>query len=337
MLPVLAFALLAADPGERFDAFMKAHPAFRADFAVSASGRAAGKGTLRVARPHRLRFDVKGPGTDFSLESTPEAYVEVERTERTYDERASTGGFRTYESRISGAPTLLPGFLLAGTVANVFGGNKPIVAPVAGGDELRVTIQSPAGPVVLRLVVAPSGRPVAYSSEGPRGDFAWRIAAFDAIGPDPTPFHVELPLGFVPHALPEMPVPLQVGEAAPLVGWRKAGKPVDLNEPDRGRPRLLAVLSPDSLPSRAARPFLIDLGRTMPVFLIEPGGVTDPSGSLMKRLSPPGTPMFYLVGPDGTVKKLWLGFDVAKGKAWEDEVRAAAKNPLSPPGERGRG
>ena len=202
----------------------------------------------------------------------------------------------------------------------MFGGLKPTVAAVEGGDEMRATAQTPQGPLELRLLVDPQGRPVRFSA-GPR---AWRVTAFDPGTADPAAFRLELPLGYVPYALPEMPAPLAIGEAAPLVGWRKGGRTVDLNEPRRGKPRLLAVLDAER-PSRVARPFLIELGRTVPVFLIEKGGVEDPTGALLKRLSPSGTPMFYLVGPDGTVRKLWLGFDPAKGKAWIAEVREAAK------------
>ena len=323
MLPLSLLALRAPDPAARFDAFMKAHPAFVATVEASVGGKAAGTGTLRVARPRLLRWDAKGTGFDFSVTSTPEQYVAVERVSKTYDERAPIGGFRLYEARVSPAQDLIPGFLLAGSAANALGGGKPTVTAVAGGDELHATVQSQMGPVELRLVVAPDGQPLRFSSSA--GARSWRVLAFAAAKADPAPFRLAPPLGTVPYALPELPTPLAVGEAAPLVGWKKGGRAVDLNEPSRGRPRLLAVLGVDSPPSKSARPFLIDLSRSLPVFLIEKGGVEDPTGALMKRLSPPGTPMFYLVGPDGTVKNLWFGFDPAQGRAWEDEVRAAAK------------
>lgn len=325
MLPALAFALLAAEPAVRFDAFMKAHPTFLATLAFSSGGRTVGKGALRVARPRLLRFDAQGKGFDFTLVSTPEAYIEVERTQKVYDERPSTGGFRAYESRISGASAFLPGFLLSGTSKGLFGGLKTTVTAVPGGDEIHATAQTQTGPVELRLVVAPEGRPVAYSEKGAGSDREWRVTAVEAGTADPAAYRLEPPLGYVPHALPDLPAPLAIGEPAPLVGWRKGGRPLDLHDPQRGRARLLAVLDPASPPSRAARPFLVELGRTMPVFLLGPGDITDPSGALMKRLSPPGVPMFYLVGPDDAVKKLWFGFDPARGKAWEAEVLEAAK------------
>ncbi len=324
VLPLLP-VFHAADPAARFDAYMKARPAFVATVEASSGGQRVGTGILRVARPRLLRFDAKGAGFDYSMASTPEAYVEIERTERVYDERTSIGGFRIYPSRIDpDAQGLIPNFLLAGSTAGAFSGLKPTVAAVAGGDELRATAQTQMGPVDLRLLVAPDGQPLRFSSTGGGSTRNWRVVSIIPGKADPAPFRLAPPLGYVPHALPEMPTPLAIGEPAPLVGWRKGGRAVDLNDPQRGLPRLLAVLGTDSPPSRSARPFLIELGRSMPVFLIEKGSVEDPSGALIKKLSPPGTPMFYLVGPDGTVRKLWFGFDPAKGKAWEDEVRAAA-------------
>ena len=317
MLPALLFA---PDPVARLDAYLRGHPTFVAAFEASVGGKPAGKGVLRVARPRKLRLDVKGDGFDYSVSSTEGAYMEVERVEKTYDERPAIGGFRIYDPRLSPASSLLPSFLLAGSTAAIFGGQKPSVTPVGTGDELRATITTPQGPLELKLLVDAAGKPTRFSS-GPR---SWRVTAFGAGTADEAVYRLEAPLGYVPFALPELPTPLAIGEAAPLVGWRKGGRAVDLNEPQRGRPRLLAVLDAET-PSRSARPFLLELGRTLPVLLVEKGGVEDPTGRLMKRLSPPGTPMFYLVGPDGTVEKLWFGFDPAKGKAWVAEVRAAAK------------
>lgn len=326
VLPLL-FAVRVADPAARYDAFMKARPAFVATVEVSAAGHVLGTGTLRVARPHLLRFDAKGAAFDYSAASTPEAYVDLDRAQKTYDERPSTGGFRMYGSRVNGfAQGLLPSFLLPGTAVAALGGVKPTAATVKEGDELHSTSQTPMGPVDFRLVVGPQGQPLRFSVSGaiPGGGKVWRVVSIASASSDPAPFRVVPPLGYTPFALPDLPIPLGIGEPAPLVGWRKGGQSLDLNEPDRGRPRLLAVLGTDSPPSAAARPFLIELGRSMPVLLLEKGGIEDPSGALMRKLSPPGTPMFYLVGADGTVKKLWFGFDPAKGKAWEDEVKAAA-------------
>lgn len=321
MVPALAFLLLAADPAARLDAYLKARPSFVASVTMVSEGKTVGTGTLRLARPRRLRFDVKGSGFDYSVVSTEATYLEIERTQKTYDERPSMGGMRLYEARVSGARPLLPNFLLAPSAKGMFGG-LPVTA--VGDDELRATAQTETGPVALRALVDAQGRPTLFSTKGTDGFREWRVTAFAPSPEDAPAYRLEAPLGYVPYALPDLPYPLQIGESAPLTGWRKGGRAVDLNEPQRGKPRLLAVLGADCAPSRAARPFLIDLGRTMPVFLLEKGGVVDPSGALMRRLSPPGTPMFYLVGVDGTVKKLWFGFDKAKGAAWEAEVRAAA-------------
>lgn len=325
MVPALAFALLATDPAARHEAFMKAHPSFVATVEYAVGGKVVGKGTLRVARPRRLRFDFKGSGIDYAVTSTEGAYMEIDHAGGIYDERPSTGGFRMYDSRVSPAQAFVPSFLLVGSTAGVLGGDKPKATEVAGGDELMTTTQTQSGPLEQRLTIDAQGRPIRFFQKGSGGSRAWRLLSFVDASADGASFRLEPPLGYVPFALPELPEPLAIGESAPLTGWRRGGKAVDLAEPQRGKPRLLAALGADCPASRAARPTLIALGKSLPVFLIGPGEITDPSGVLLKRLSPPGTPMFYLVGGDGKVKGLWFGFDAQKSDVWQNEVRAAAR------------
>ncbi len=324
MVPALALLLTAADPIARYDAFMKAHPTFVATVEVSANGKAVGTGVLRLSRPHRLRFDFKAPGVDYSVCSVEKTYIELDRVEKVYDERPSTGGGSIYESRVSAAQGLLPSFLLHGAARATLGAKTTAVA-VAGGDEIRATVETPNGVIELRLLIDAKGQPLRFSQKGQGGERAWRVATFAKGKTDLAGYILEAPLGYVPVVLPELAYPLQPGEAAPLTGWRKGGQAVDLREPQRGKPRLLAVLGADCPVSRAARPTLASLARSMPVLNLGPGEITDPSGASLKRLSPPGTPMFYLVGGDGKVKALWFGFDPSKAAAWEAEVRAAAK------------
>lgn len=320
MVAALVFSMLAADPAARLDAFLKAHPTFVAATEVSIGGKTAGRSTLRVQRPGRLRFDVQSGGFDYTLSGTERGYVEIDRVEKAYDERPSTGSLQLYDSRISEAGALLiPTYLLAGSTSAIFQGQKP----KAVGDELRATYQTQSGEVELRLAIDPQGQPIRYTQiEGGRSK-VWRTVSFAAGSTDLAAYRIEAPLGYVPHALPELPAPLPIGSPAPLKGWQRMGKSLDLGEAQPGRPRLLAVLGGDTA-SRNAKPFLVDLGKSMPVYLIGPGEISDPTGAPTKRLSPPGTPMFYLVGGDGKVKRLWLGFEKAGGAAWENEVRKVA-------------
>ncbi len=330
MVSTLVFALItagriSADPATRYDAFMKSHPSFVATVEASLNGHVVGTGVTRVSRPARMRFDFTGSGIDYILSSTELGFIELDRVEKEYDEHPSTGGLRLFESRLSDATGFFPTFLLPPSLKSLLGTQKPTVTPVSGGDELMVVIASPMGSTELRLVVDPEGRPAKFSSKGQSGLHSWRLLSFKPSSPDLSLFKVELPLGYVPFALPELPFPLQVGEEAPLTGWKRAGKPFDLGEPQRGKARLLAVLGSDCPASRAVRPSLAELAKSMPVLTIAPGEIVDPSGTLMKKLSPPGTPMFYLVGPDEKVTNLWFGFDATKAAEWTAQVKAAAK------------
>jgi hypothetical protein len=330
MVSTLVFALItagrfSADPATRYDAFMKSHPSFVATVEASANGQVIGTGVARVSRPQRIRFDFTGKGIDFTLSSTELGFVELDRVEGVYDEHPSTGALRLYESRISIAPTFFPFYLLPPSLKSLFGTQKPTITSVTGGDELQVTIVNPMGSTELRLVVDAEGRPVRFSQKGQNGVRSWRLVLFKSSGSEMPLFRVEPPLGYVPFTLPELPYPLQVGEEAPLTGWKRAGKPFDLGEPQRGKARLLAVLGADCPASKVVRPVLAELAKSMPVLIIAPGEIVDPSGTLIKKLSPPGTPMFYLVGPDEKVTNLWFGFDPAKAADWAAKVKAAAK------------
>lgn len=330
MVCSLVFALLAggvpsADPVARYDAFMKAHPSFVATVEASSNGKVMGTGVAAVNRPKWMRFDFKGSGMDYLMSSTELGYVELDQAEKIYDEHEASGGLRLFNSRISAAAGLFPHYLLPPTVMALFGKKPATITPVAGGDELGLVIANPMGSTELKLVVDPEGKPIRFSIRGQSGLHAWRLISFKPGSTSLSAYRVEPPLGYVPYALPDLPFPLEIGDEAPLVGWKKGGKPIDLGEPQRGKPRLLAVLGTDCPASKAVRPTLAGLAKSLPVLIIAPGEIVDPSGTLMKKLSPPGTPMFYLVGADQKVTNLWFGFDAAKASAWATEVLKAAK------------
>lgn len=322
MLAACALAVLALDPAARLDAFLKAHPAFVAVTELSVNDKAVGRSTFRVQRDAaRLRFDAKGAGYDYTLSETERGYLEVERVEKVYDEHPPIGGLALYESDLAGALALAPKYLLVDSADKMMGGQKA----TATGDELRANFQTQDGPVELRLLVGPDGSPQRFTSNAGGRTQSWKTVSFVSGTGTLPEYRIEVPLGFVPHRLPPLPTPLAIGSPAPLSGWQRLGKPLDLGVASPGKPRLLAVLGDDCAPSRAAKPFLVELGKSMPVFLIGKGEITDPAGGKLKLLSPPGTPMFYLVGGDGKVKNLWFGFDAAGGRAWEKEVLEAAQ------------
>lgn len=321
MVPMLALlAFPPSGPDTRFDAFMKAHPTFTAVVDV-AQGRSSLRTTIWIERPaKRLRFEAKGAGTDFGLSSTEKGYFEVNRVQRVYDEHEPLGRLTHYGSRISGAMGAFPNFLLAGSTKAVFQDLK--VTANARGDELSATFETERGKGQIHMGIDAQGRPVRYEIESPMGHIIWTLVSFSDMKGGLAATYRPLPMGYVPYALPEIPFPLAIGSAFPLRGWRQGNRSVDLST---AKGLLVAVLGSDCPPSASVRPSLARLEKQVPVAIVGPNGLSDPSGALLKKLSPPGTPMFYLVDRSGKVSKLWFGFDAQKAKDWEADVVASVK------------
>jgi len=186
------------------------------------------------------------------------------------------------------------------------------------------------GVTEMWMTLAPDGRVVSVrrkvtGREGSR-ETVWTISNYSF----PTnlglaSFVFPVPTGYVPNSVPRLVTPLQTGQKAPVSGWvDNNGKSVDLAAAAGHKPFLIAYIVPDGGPAQASLSSLHRLEAKVPVFVVGPGGLRDPGGKNLKLLNPPGAPMFYLVGADGKVSKIWFGFDRADPSTFEADVVATA-------------
>ena len=334
MIPVLLFAAVRAqapDALARYAKFAEAHPSLQVHFVANMNGQQEAKGTVRFRRPDLFFTEAKGENVDYSLTVSPKEYLEIENKRKVYDDYPGYNKIVFYQSDISSMGTLLvPRFLLAADLKMLF--KKGYDSSRDGSnDVLHQTIKGDQGFVEEDwATIDPEGKMASFRRKltGAAGsrDVSWSFSGYteskDVSG---SAFNTVPPVGYSPHSVPRLSTPLPIGAAVPTKGWEQNGKPVNLLEASGHKPFLLIFSESDSVPGQAAVKWSHMLAGKMPVMVVGEGSLKDPDGSRIKELAAPGSPMFYLVGADGKIVKLWFGFDPDKAKALESDVLESAK------------
>ena len=133
-------------------------------------------------------------------------------------------------------------------------------------------------------------------------------------------------MGYTPFSVDTRYARILIGEKFPLDGWAdKAGKSLASLAT---KTTLIAILD-ENVPSQNSLRSLNRIGDKVNVARL--GAATVPgveyrsSAASLARLDPPAYPMFALVEPDGTITKMWLGFDARNSSAFEAEIIEALK------------
>lgn len=351
LLALAATLTQQKDPFQRYDEFAKAHPAMQVHLTATVHrGDANGPtepavGMLRFVRPDLLLYRIRSESFDYSVSDTPKGYVEIENQSKVYDEFEDPGGLAIYDSEIAEVATMLaPRFLMmnhlktvqvGGTAARpireagIFRG-KAQVTSSGSSDEVYEKDTGSGGIAEMWVTIDAEGKiaSVRRKITGPRGsiELNWQFTDYNfAPNTKLDSFVTPLPAGYVPHTVPRLNIPLQIGRPAPLDGWTLPnGRSGNLLEAAGNKPFLIVYSAPGSVPGTESMKSVDRLKGKLPIFVIANGGIKDPDGSRLKALNPPGSPMFYLVGKDGKVSKLWFGFDPTKASAFESDVLNAA-------------
>jgi hypothetical protein len=309
LIAILALHSKVSDPFQRFKSFNAVHPTLFVSFSTLVQNRPGIKGTFLIERPSRSLFTSFEGKDKFSASNTERGYVEIDTADRVYDESPSGGGIGVRSSRISSTSGLAPNVILFTDLKRALPAG-PTITVVGDADELHGTAKSQMGTTDVWATVDGQGEITRYriKSVGPQGssDLIWNFNYSFPSHLSLASFLTPLPLGYLPYALPPEPTPLQVGSMVPSQGWRMGGQTVELLDLAHHHPFLLAILD-DQPPSEMAREILAL--HNLRVLVVGRGGLADPSGDRLRLLNPPGAPMFYLVGGDGKVTNIWLGFD----------------------------
>jgi len=326
---------------DRYVAFRKATPSLAVEFTGS-QGRGSIRASLLMDHQVRLFMHCKDDsGLNYSLSSTPSKTLEVNFGDKSYDEWPGSPRVFLPSSRIVGVLGLVPTWLYTPDLRNIVPKGAKFTsagrAPMSGVpcDLLHTHFSTQmGGSADVDLAIDDTGRVRHFGSvsTGPQGrqTFDWHILSLEpAKNLTEAKFRLDIPLGFVPYTLPELPVPLHTGSMFPMTGWRaNLGGALNLSAKLGRRGGLIAILGEDSEPSIRSRASLDRLRGSVPVVVLSDGNhglkvaeAFDPTGQNLRKIGTPATPFFVMVDGSGKIAHLWLGYDADKAAAFESDVR----------------
>lgn len=346
MILYAILGVLQTDPNvvvKRFEQYMAKAQTLSVTVDTTFNGRSFGKGTLKVAKPGRMSFDVKGQRIDSMFVLNEQEGLEVERTHRVYDLYDSTGKFFIPPSRLS-APVMygIPPFLLEGSLRGAVPPNtkfkltpKQTINGIAT-DLLSANISSGQAKFDAKIWVDTAGRIVKFyrkvvSMEGTT-ELTYQLSGYQ-LNPvfNANTFSTKLPLGFSPYTLATAGSAVEAGKPLPMGTYQAAdtGKQVSLKSLTQGKNALVLIADPE-FPSnpellKAMKDLVIQVpdsklvvisNRRDPAMAKQIGvssALYDPRGSELAKLNLGGAPTLYLLNKRGNVVQAFFGFD---GK-WE--------------------
>ncbi len=299
----------------------------RTDFPTKATA------TLTIQRPHRMRYNVKFNGEDFEAGYTEDGLIDLSRSQRVYMETSPMDRLFAPTAHYSELPLLtFPLVLLVGDPRAIFPSATP--PALVGSAKIGSVMCDQVRTKDYEAWVAADGRLMRYRWRQARRDeldVTMDFTNYKIGGTYPrSTFEPAIPAGFRPFVLPRETVTYQAGSAFPANDWvSSTGAPVKF---EAGKPYLAMVTTDDCEVSGRAKGALATLKKDLAVWILTdshaPAGLEgfsiarDKSGRTLERMFVPSTPFFYLVGKDGKIKKLWLGFESEREDGFVKSVRA---------------
>jgi outer membrane lipoprotein-sorting protein len=316
VLALLAYTITCLAPQSTPDMFSKLMRSSRivsVDVSIRLAADATSiAGKLYIKRPASFRFDLKANGLDQSIIKSGDMVLEIDREAGSYYLRRgqpSLGAVRTILADMAG--DVLPIVLLDGSVDVLKPKNIPykVVSSGAEGDQLVAEWSDSGSEGKISVTLTKTGKLTSYSqhiktSQGVLDrSFTFANYQFDtAIAP--SLFSLVPPTGLEAFALLEPPT-LSVGDKLDWSVW---------NGVERiGKGKFLIIFDPDSALDTSFVNTFRQLGKGLPsVYLslgAKGGALRNPPASLKAKLQAGGTPLVVWRGKDGTLKRMWIGYD----------------------------
>jgi len=346
LIPSIAFANQADNAVARYAKAMKAMPGYEVTFTYKAGGKPEIKGSLIVDHNKRLRYDALSGPTKYILSITPALYREVDFHMKEYEEFPYQGGFSVFPSDISPLQISLPMWLKVPTLNALiprtakfqFVNSRKVGNQTC--DHLHTEFQTNEGSGTIDLDIANDGLIYRFNRvtvmRSIKNEETW---SFDRYKPSSTfadsRFDNEVPQGFAPYALEYHDGPTEVGSKLNLLTFvdSRSLKPIAV---PKGKPILLLVVGHDSLPGRnalsAARGWSAVLAQNGVSLLAVSAALRanqaeglpfDPSQTTMRLLSPPATPLFYLLDKSGKLTNVWMGYHPTEAAKLKSDILKA--------------
>jgi len=361
MLSSLILAVVAAPdtPQQvlgRFKAYMSSRNGFSTDFRVHINDSPGfGTGTLAFQRPNRQYFRVQWGKDQFVLKQDATGILELNPVENYYEWLRPSQVFVGSRQVVSGLyKYCFPTFLIQGDLLSLLGRDaklsivdRPKIDGTAtvhvkgknerNGTGIEIDAYVTASGLLKKCRIKQS-----LMEESIIQDFAFSKSG--ALTPNLVAmFNPEPPTGSTPFSLDSLPYPIQIGEKFAFSALAKATR-LSSTAAAPTDPTLIVFTEENCEISASANPFIQNLAERlneMGCNVVEvvtaktrPQGakvgkgravVWDHAGSLDRLLKPQGYPAFFLISKDGTVEKLWLGFDIDNASGFEKQVVSEVK------------
>lgn len=321
MLTSLVFLALQNPDGlARFADYWKRTNSFSVQVQATSNIAGVGKGQLTVTKPNSFRITMTWPTEDYAYVKSPQGSVEFERTSKLYQEYPPEPGLRPFDSAVGSFQTdSIPGPLLVGSLQPFVPKDATVskTDEAGGGQTYTWKWGAPtqdSGHITAKI--SSDGKLLYFEQyfQTTRGLIHREYAMSNYEAPaktTPSTFSLIPPLGFSMHHRSVDYLDFSTGDKPKFGMWSTASGKADLTEAAKGK--LLIVRAPDSKPADNLLKFLS--GRKLPVKTIvatlgpSGGDYWSPPGSMVDSLAVVGTPLAILVGKDGTVLGMWVGYD----------------------------
>ncbi|HEY3779649.1 MAG TPA: DUF2092 domain-containing protein [Fimbriimonadaceae bacterium] len=348
MIPLVISLLVATqnpDPNAvlgRLTKYVGAAHTLSADFVLTSSVEAKpGEAKFVLVRSDKLYFSFVWDGIDYKFVGTPHGSWDANNLTKIYDDD-DQWHFSYPFSMVSGAPNLFtPGFLMDGTL----GSDGVVRVRYVGKSTIDGVetdeIEGQSRKALADLYIAADGRPIRYVVTHGKGAKVQadikNLKINDAV-PDAL-FANNPPLGYVEYSVPVAEYPTRIGQPFPTKGWTAAGSS-SLEGLFSAKPTLVVITEEGCVPSSKSAPTVASISKTGSVNVAVasisksksvPSGLGsypifyDASGKMPRAMNLFGTPMFFLVGKDGKIMKIWSGFDPDGATAFEKDVLDSLK------------
>ncbi|MHB8636614.1 MAG: hypothetical protein ACYC96_09095 [Fimbriimonadaceae bacterium] len=334
---VASLIFLAAGQAEadavalRFQAFMKAHPTFSVDCAISGWG-GTGSGKLSVRRPIgagvKVEWLAKFGSFDYRFTTDGSIGLEVAPSDSEYDRIPTIN--RPYPGGRIVTPFGFPFPLVAGNTPFLGAAKNTTLSHKGAITELKLTLHMMQGDTEVTGDFAADGRLISYdAAKGPPGRLNHEVVQFSnyRFGADATPstFDTEPPIGLSPYAF-DFPPSVLPG-TAPLPNLRLTGSTTTTLVKLAQQPKILLAFVDDPMPDGLSA-CLERLSHATPVAVVALKGAKVNVGSLPLYYSDEtgfddagirATPQFYL-SSGGKVVQAWSGFRAGSAVKFETDV-----------------
>ena len=345
--------LLAPDDAtltlSRYDALVRNTLAFKVEVTTSSPQmRTVYHSTFWRGQSGRVRIETVFPSGGFALSLTERGRVDIDRTERIYDEYPTEWPARIQPSRLTDSlSSFFPGFYLSKSSRNWFPARDKLTYSKLGENSV-VSSKSDSGEV--RAEFLPNGeflkiRQTQISQMG-SVTFDFAVKNWRPVADNLAQFVLPIPNGYTPVSVSDYGYPADVGAKVSLGEWITNGKKTNVDNLAKTSGVLLVFADPKNPSGKLLVQAMAKVKlQSVPVLKLgdensEPGWSQNPDGKFLRSINPPGSPYVVLVGKDGRVKYQWFGISADLATKFVTEVDAAVESMLNPapvPPKRGNG